>query len=84
MNSQSSGPGPLTSILIELQKRAALIGGFALVFAALAAVFVMVKSLLSQVTEEYNLFFGIFFMLVVAFFRGGIGGALRSLTERLR
>lgn len=49
-----------------------------------AAVFVMVKQGLSLITEEYNLFFGIFFMLVVAFFRGGIGGALRSLVERWR
>jgi branched-chain amino acid transport system permease protein len=49
-----------------------------------AAVFVMVKQGLSMLTGEYNLFFGIFFMLVVAFFRGGIGGAIRALAERWR
>jgi branched-chain amino acid transport system permease protein len=43
-----------------------------------AAVFVVVKQALSLITDEYNLFFGIFFMLVVAFFRGGILGTLRS------
>lgn len=76
MSWQMSGEGILMAI----------IGGLNVVLGPFigAAVFVMVKSLLSQVTEEYNLFFGIFFMLVVAFFRGGIGGALRSLTERLR
>ena len=49
-----------------------------------AAVFVIVKQALGMITEEYNLFFGIFFMLVVAFFRGGIGGAARSVLERWR
>jgi len=49
-----------------------------------AAVFVMVKQGLSMLTGEYNLFFGIFFMLVVAFCRGGIGGAIRALAERWR
>jgi branched-chain amino acid transport system permease protein len=49
-----------------------------------AAIFVIVKQLLSSITEEYNLFFGIFFMLVVAFFRGGIAGAARSMMERWR
>lgn len=49
-----------------------------------AAVFVIVKQALSMITEEYNMFFGIFFMLVVAFFRGGIGGAVRSLMGRWR
>jgi branched-chain amino acid transport system permease protein len=32
-----------------------------------------------MVTTEYLMFFGIFFMLVVAFFRGGVFGAVRSL-----
>ena len=76
MSWQMSGEGILMAIIGGLN---VLLGPF-----IGAAVFVMVKSLLSQVTEEYNLFFGIFFMLIVAFFRGGIGGALRSLTERLR
>jgi len=47
-----------------------------------AAVFIVVKQALSMFTEEYNLFFGVFFVLVVAFFRGGIGGAIHSLLGR--
>jgi len=49
-----------------------------------AAVFVVVKQALSLITDEYNLFFGIFFMLVVAFFRGGILGTLRTLVGKWR
>ncbi len=49
-----------------------------------AAVFVVVKQALSLITEEYNLFFGIFFMLVVAFFRGGILGTLSTLIGKWR
>jgi len=49
-----------------------------------AAVFVVVKQALSLITEEYNLFFGIFFMLVVAFFRGGILGTLSTLVGKWR
>ncbi|MGE0618914.1 MAG: branched-chain amino acid ABC transporter permease [Afipia sp.] len=76
MSWQMSGEGILMAI----------IGGLNVVVGPFigAAVFVMVKSMLSQVTEEYHLFFGIFFMLVVAFFRGGIGGAIRTLWERRR
>ena len=48
------------------------------------AVFVVVKQALSLITDEYNLFFGIFFMLVVAFFRGGILGTLRTLIGKWR
>lgn len=76
MSWQMSGEGILMSIIGGLN---VVLGPFIGAF-----VFVMVKSLLSQVTEEYNLFFGIFFMLVVAFFRGGIGGAFRTLWERRR
>jgi branched-chain amino acid transport system permease protein len=47
-----------------------------------AAVFVVVKQALSMVTEEYNLFFGIFFMLVVAFFRGGVLGSISTLVGK--
>ena len=47
-----------------------------------AAVFVVVKQVLSMITEEYNLFFGIFFMLVVAFCRGGILGAISALIGK--
>ena len=49
-----------------------------------AAVFLLVKQALSLITDEYNLFFGIFFMLVVAFFRGGILGTLRTLIGKWR
>jgi branched-chain amino acid transport system permease protein len=49
-----------------------------------AAVFLVVKQALSLITDEYNLFFGIFFMLVVAFFRGGILGTLRTLVGKWR
>jgi len=49
-----------------------------------AAVFVVVKQALSLITDEYNLFFGIFFMLVFAFFRGGILGTLRTLIGKWR
>ena len=49
-----------------------------------AAVFVVVKQALSLITDGYNLFFGIFFMLVVAFFRGGILGTLRTLIGKWR
>lgn len=47
-----------------------------------AAAFVLVKQGLAMVTEEYSLFFGIFFMLVVVFFRDGIAGTLRRRLER--
>lgn len=47
-----------------------------------AAVFVVVKQALSMITEEYNLFFGIFFMLVVAFFRGGVLGTISTLIGK--
>lgn len=47
-----------------------------------AAIFVVVKQALSMITEEYNLFFGIFFMLVVAFFRGGVLGTVSALIGR--
>jgi branched-chain amino acid transport system permease protein len=47
-----------------------------------AAVFVVVKQVLSLITDEYNLFFGIFFMLVVAFFRGGVLGALGAFVRK--
>ncbi|MVT54237.1 branched-chain amino acid ABC transporter permease [Bradyrhizobium yuanmingense] len=47
-----------------------------------AAVFVVVKQALSMITEEYNLFFGIFFMLVVAFFRSGVLGSIGTLIGK--
>ncbi|WP_027582423.1 branched-chain amino acid ABC transporter permease [Bradyrhizobium sp. Ai1a-2] len=74
MSWQLSGEGVLMVI----------IGGATAVTGPLigAAVFVLVKQGLSVLTTEYMMFFGIFFMLVVAFFRGGIVGAVQSLFEK--
>jgi len=76
MSWQTSGEGVLMVI----------IGGASVIFGPFvgAAVFVVVKQALSLITDEYNLFFGIFFMLVVAFFRGGVLGALSTLIGRRR
>jgi branched-chain amino acid transport system permease protein len=76
MSWQSSGEGILMVI----------IGGANAVMGPFigAAVFVLVKQGLSLITGEYNLFFGIFFMLVVAFFRGGVVGAFRTLIGKRR
>jgi branched-chain amino acid transport system permease protein len=76
MSWQMSGEGVLMVI----------IGGASVIFGPFvgAAVFVVVKQALSLITEEYNLFFGIFFMLVVAFFRGGVLGAINTLIGKRR
>jgi branched-chain amino acid transport system permease protein len=76
MSWQMSGEGVLMVI----------IGGASVIFGPFvgAAVFVVVKQALSLITDEYNLFFGIFFMLVVAFFRGGVLGALNTLIRKRR
>jgi branched-chain amino acid transport system permease protein len=76
MSWQSSGEGILMAI----------IGGANAVMGPFigAAVFVLVKQGLSLITGEYNLFFGIFFMLVVAFFRGGVVGTFRTLIGKWR
>jgi branched-chain amino acid transport system permease protein len=76
MSWQMSGEGVLMVI----------IGGASVIFGPFvgAAIFVVVKQALSLVTDEYNLFFGIFFMLVVAFFRGGVLGAINTLVGKRR
>jgi branched-chain amino acid transport system permease protein len=76
MSWQMSGEGVLMVI----------IGGASVIFGPFvgAAVFVVVKQALSLITDEYNLFFGIFFMLVVAFFRGGVLGAINRLIGKRR
>lgn len=76
MSWQISGEGVLMVI----------IGGASVIFGPFvgAAVFVVVKQALSLITDEYNLFFGIFFMLVVAFFRGGVLGTLNTLIGKCR
>jgi branched-chain amino acid transport system permease protein len=73
MSWQLSGEGVLMVI----------IGGASAVAGPLigAAVFVLVKQGLAVLTTEYMMFFGIFFMLVVAFFRGGVVGAVKSLFD---
>jgi branched-chain amino acid transport system permease protein len=74
MSWQTSGEGVLMVI----------IGGANVILGPFvgAAVFVVVKQALSMITEEYNLFFGIFFMLVVAFFRGGVLGSISTLIGK--
>jgi len=76
MTWQSSGEGILMVIIGGAN---AILGPF-----IGAAIFVIVKQGLSLITGEYNLFFGIFFMLVVAFFRGGVTGAFRTLMGKWR
>ena len=73
MSWQLSGEGVLMVI----------IGGASAVAGPLigATVFVLVKQGLAVLTTEYMMFFGIFFMLVVAFFRGGVVGAVKSLFD---
>ncbi len=70
MSWQLSGEGVLMVI----------IGGITTVMGPIvgAAVFVLAKQGLSIVTTEYMTFFGIFFMLVVTFFRNGVVEAIRS------
>ncbi len=76
MSWQMSGEGVLMVI----------IGGANVIFGPFvgAAIFVVVKQALSLITDEYNLFFGIFFMLVVAFFRGGVLGTINTLIGKRR
>jgi branched-chain amino acid transport system permease protein len=76
MSWQMSGEGVLMVI----------IGGANVIFGPFvgAAIFVVVKQALSLITDEYNLFFGIFFMLVVAFFRGGVLGTVTTLIGKRR
>lgn len=61
-----------------------IIGGTTTVAGPLvgAGVFVLAKQGLSILTTEYMTFFGIFFMLVVAFFRNGVVEALKSALWR--
>ncbi len=74
MNWQASGEGLLVVIM----------GGAGTLLgpAVGAALNVLVKHGLSELTSEYNLFFGLFFMLVVVVFRGGILGALNRLIGK--
>jgi branched-chain amino acid transport system permease protein len=73
MSWQLSGEGVLVVI----------IGGASSVLGPLvgAATFVLVKQGLSTLTGDYLMFFGLFFMAVVALFRGGIFGAIQALSR---
>ncbi|MCB1480486.1 MAG: branched-chain amino acid ABC transporter permease [Rhodobiaceae bacterium] len=47
-----------------------------------AAFYVLAKDLLSEITEAYLMFFGLIFVLVVAFFQGGLAGFASRFAER--
>jgi branched-chain amino acid transport system permease protein len=61
-----------------------IIGGSKEFFGPLlgAAFYVLAKDLLSDVTEAYLMFFGLLFVLVVAFFNGGIAGFISRIFSR--
>lgn len=63
-----------------------IIGGAQAFFGPLlgAAFYVLLKSYLSTITESYMMIFGLMFVLVVAFFKGGIAGFISMIAERLR
>ncbi|WP_133675580.1 branched-chain amino acid ABC transporter permease [Aquamicrobium defluvii] len=63
-----------------------IIGGSQAFFGPLlgAAFYVLLKSFLSTLTDSYMMIFGIMFVLVVAFFKGGIAGFLGMLSTRLQ
>jgi branched-chain amino acid transport system permease protein len=46
-----------------------------------AAFFVLVKEQLAGITQEYMIFFGLFFMVVVAVFRDGLAGFVEMLIR---
>lgn len=49
-----------------------------------AAFYVLAKDFLSDITDAYLLFFGLLFVLVVAFFHGGLAGVISKAAHRLR
>lgn len=49
-----------------------------------AAFYVLAKNFLSDITDAYLLFFGLLFVLVVAFFHGGLAGVISKVADRLR
>jgi len=61
-----------------------LMGGRKHLFGAFlgAAIFILAKQALSAVTQNYLIFFGLFFMLVVAFLKDGALGLLDNLWNR--
>lgn len=63
-----------------------IIGGSQAFFGPLlgAAFYVLAKDFLSGITDAYLLFFGLLFVLVVAFFHGGLAGFASRIAERFR
>jgi branched-chain amino acid transport system permease protein len=63
-----------------------IIGGSQAFFGPLvgAAFYVLLKSFLSTLTDSYMMIFGIMFVLVVAFFKGGVAGFLAMMSARLQ
>lgn len=61
-----------------------IIGGSKAFFGPLlgAAFYVLAKDFLSDITEAYLMFFGLLFVLVVAFFHGGIAGFIARIFNR--
>jgi branched-chain amino acid transport system permease protein len=49
-----------------------------------AAFFIILKAQLSAITQDYIIFFGLFFMAVVALFRTGLAGFFVGISTRLR
>jgi len=62
-----------------------IIGGSKAFFGPLlgAAFYVLSKDFLSDITDAYLMFFGLLFVLVVAFFQGGISGFISRIFNRI-
>ena len=63
-----------------------IIGGSQAFFGPLlgAAFYVLAKDTLSGITDAYLVFFGLLFVLVVAFFQGGLAGFALKIARRLK
>ena len=63
-----------------------IIGGSKAFFGPLlgAAFYVLAKDFLSDITEAYLMFFGLLFVLVVAFFNGGIAGFISRVFNKFK
>jgi len=63
----------------------AIIGGSQAFFGPLfgVAFYILARDVLSEITESYLMIFGLLFICVVAFFRGGIAGVLTRFGQRL-
>jgi branched-chain amino acid transport system permease protein len=63
-----------------------IIGGSQAFFGPLlgAAFYVLAKDILSGITDAYLVIFGLLFVLVVAFFQGGLAGFASKISKRLQ